>query len=340
MLPTMDDIARECGVSKMTVSRVLAGRQGASKAMREKVLAVAKEFNYENNILASNFAQRRSGFIGVATPFEGLVGSTYLAEIFKGFQQVLSDSVWDFALFDILSPSFSDGSKLEKLVRSRKVEGLLVVAPHTHEQFFSTITDLHLLLVAVGETVARPDVSCVACDDGQGITLACEHLYALGHRLIGFVEGPGDLTSAQRRKKAYIEFCRRKQLKLPRDFVQAGAYTVESGRLAGLQLFGLEHRPTAVIAANDMMAFGLLEALRSTGLEVPRDVSIVGFDDLRSEIERYPKITTVHQPVVEMAVRAAQMLVQAMETGQKPSERIVLPVHLVERASTSPPTEL
>ena len=333
----MDDIARECGVSKMTVSRVLAGRPGASSAMREKVLSVAKQFNYENNVLAANFAQRRSGFVGVATPFEGLLGSSYLADVFKGFQQVISDSTWDFALFDVLSPTFSDGSKLEKLYRSRKVDGLLVVAPHTNDGFLETLADLDILLVIVGEMMASSSASCVVCDDTQGIELACDHLFELGHRQIAFVGGPQNLATARRRQAAYISFCRGQNLRLPAEFTQAGAYTRESGRQAGLKLLSVRNRPTAVVAANDMMAFGVIDAARELHLAVPQDVSVVGFDDLSSTGERYPLITTVHQPVVEMAARAAGLLVGAMETDHKPDQRIMLPVHLVKRATTAPP---
>ena len=338
MHPTMEDIARECGVSKMTVSRVLAGRPGASSAMRKKVLSVAKQFNYENNVLAANFAQRRSGFVGVATPFEGLIGSSYLADVFKGFQQIMSDSVWDFALFDILSPTFSDGSKLEKVYRSRKVEGLLLVAPHVDDEFLETLADLDILLVAVGEMASSAKVSCVVCDDAQGIELACNHLLGLGHRRIAFVGGPQHLATARRRQAAYLKYCHGQKLRLPGEFMQAGAYTRESGRQAGLKLLSAKTRPTAVVAANDMMAFGVIDAARELRLAVPQDLSVVGFDDLSSTGERYPLITTVHQPVVEMAARAAGLLVSAMETGHKPDQRIMLPVHLVRRATTTHPS--
>ena len=333
----MDDIARACGVSKMTVSRVLAGRRGASGAMREKVLSVAKQLDYESNILASNFAQRRSGFVGVATPFEGLLQTNFLAMVFRGFQQVLRDSQWDFALFDILSPSFSDGSKLEKLYRSRKVDGLLVVAPHLDDQFLATLTDLKILLVVVGEMVTSSNVSCVACDDYQGITLACDHLYSLGHRRIAFVSGPPDLASARRRENAYVEFCRQRDLRLPGAFIHMGDYTMRSGHAAGMALLSAKKRPTAIIAANDMMAFGLIECARKLKIGVPAGVSIVGFDDLPMSAEIFPPLTTVHQPVSEMASRAAQLLVNAFDTGRRPEERIVLPVHLVQRASTAAP---
>jgi DNA-binding LacI/PurR family transcriptional regulator len=104
-----------------------------------------------------------------------------------------------------------------------------------------------------------------------------------------------------------------------------------------LKLLSSKTRPTAVVAANDMMAFGLVEAARELKLDVPRQISIVGFDDLSSSGERDPMITTVHQPVVEMAARAARLLVHSLETGHKPDQRIVLPVHLVRRASTAPP---
>lgn len=336
---TMEDLARECGISKMTVSRVLRGRSGVSPATRDKVLIAAKRHNYELNALAQNFARRRSGFIGVATPFEGLIGSNYFAEIFKGFQRVLRDTEWDFALFDTLSPSFSDAGKLEKLYRARRVDGLLVVAPHANDAFLDTLAALRIPLVVVGETVASLNVGSVACNDYEGIELLCSHLFSLGHRRIAFVGGPQDLTSAKRRERAYIEFCRSRNLEVPAGFVHVGDYTMRSGREAGLFLLRAETRPTAIIAANDMMAFGVIESAHELDINVPREVSIAGFDDLPTAVERYPSLTTVHQPVAEMAERSAQLLVDALSSSQLSNSQITFPVSLVTRNSTTVPAQ-
>lgn len=335
MPSTMQDIARECGLSMMTVSRVLRGQGYVSAAARDKVLKTAKHLDYELNTLAQNFARKRSGVIGVAAPFAGLIGSHYFGEIFQGFQRVFDDNDRHFALFDTLSTSFNEGGKLEKLYRTRKVEGLLVVAPSANDKFLDTFTDLRIPLVVVGKTVTNPKICCVGCEDYQGIESACAHLFALGHRKIGFVGGPTIFSVAHRREQAYLDFCKKKKLAVSDGFLQRGDYSMRSGREAGAALLGLKSRPTAILAANDMMAFGLMESARERGVAIPDEVSIAGYDDLPTAADRFPSLTTVHQPVVEMAERSARLLLDWLETGRAPGGQITLPTSLVERASTA-----
>ena len=137
----MMDIARECNITKMTVSRVLSGHPGVKASTRKKVLEAAKRLNYEVNVLAKNFNFNRSGFVGVATPFLGLLGSPYFAEAFKGFRAGLAETNLDFALYDTDSDLFNDGSKLARLWRQRRVDGLLIVALHTYDQFLDTLAN-------------------------------------------------------------------------------------------------------------------------------------------------------------------------------------------------------
>ncbi len=339
MHATMDDIARECGVSKMTVSRVLTGHPAVSGPTRDKVLAIAQRLKYEVNTQAQNFARKRSGFIGVATSFKGLLGSNYFAELFDGLQSVLSESAWDFALFDTLSPSFNDGEKLARLHRQRKVDGLLVVAPHTDDRFLETLSDLQVPLVVIGEKTREENVCSIFCDDQKGITDLCSHLYSLGHRRIAYVSGPQFLMSSKRRKAAYLEFCRKKNLENPNWFVQPGDYRMRSGREAGLKLLDGDkgEPPTAIIAANDLMAYGIMESARELETPIPGRISIVGFDDLPSASEHYPALTTVHQPVVEMARRGAEILLDAVDRGELATGHIEMEVSLVLRQSTAPP---
>ena len=329
----MGDIARECGVSLMTVSRALANRKDVSVQTRKKVLAAAKRLNYEVNSLATNFANGRSEVVGIATPFRSMIGSDYFGEIVQGFQQVFKDKMWDFSLFDILSPSFDDGHKLEKLYRARRVDGLLVVAPG-NMTFLSTLLQLRIPLVVIGESVASPNICSVACDDAQGIDLLCSHLFSIGHRRIAFVGGPHSHSNAKQREKAYIDFCRNKQLS---PIVKAGDYTMESGRAAGLSLLKSAKRPTAIVAANDMMAFGVIETAHELKISVPDKVSVAGFDDLPMASVRFPRLTTVHQPVFEMAEYGARQLERSLTSTHEPlKDRIVLPVSLVIRESTKP----
>lgn len=335
MPSTMQDIARECGLSMMTVSRVLRKKGYVSAATRDKVLKTAERLDYEFNTLAQNFARKRSGVIGVAAPFAGLIGSHYFGEIFKGFQRVFDEDDRHFALFDTLSTSFNEGGKLEKLYRSRKVEGLLVVAPSANDKFLDTFSDLRIPLVVVGKTVTNPKICCVGCDDYGGIQSACAHLFSLGHRKIGFVGGPMIFSVAQRREQAYVDFCGMKKLPVSPGFLQRGNYTMRAGREAGRMFFQAKNRPTAIVTANDMMAFGLMESAREFGVTIPDEVSLAGYDDLPTAGDRFPALTTVHQPVVEMAERSARLLLDWLETGLAPAGQFTLPTALVERESTA-----
>jgi LacI family transcriptional regulator len=332
---TMDDISKECGLSKMTVSRVLTGRGVVSAKTKALVLKACKRLKYEINTLASNLSSNRSGFIGIATPFEGLIGSNYFYEIIKGFQLVLKESAYDYALFDTLQDSFNDGIKLAKLFHQRKVDGLLVVAPHTNDHFLNTLADLRVPLVVVGENQPSKSICMVSCDDARGITLLCQHLISLGHRRIAYVGGPKDLSSARRREEAYVNFCHVKGMDIPEGFIQPGDYTMRSGRTAGLALLTSKPTPTAIIAANDLVAYGVMESARQLNLQIPHDISIAGFDDLPTASERCPSLTTIHQPICEMAQMGASLLQDALKAGLIPSGQTQMKVSLVVRESTA-----
>lgn len=330
MLTTMSDIARECGVSPMTVSRALANRKDVSAKTRKRVLAAAKRLNYEINSLATNFAKGRSHVIGIATPFRYMIGSDYFGEMIQGFQNVFREEKWHFSLFDVLSPAFDNGHKLEKLYRARRVDGLLVVAPGNTE-FLSTLVHLHIPLVVVGESVESANICSVACNDAQGIELLCTHLYSLGHRHIAFVAGPHERVSAKSREEAYRAFCRSKKL-VP--MIKAGDYTMQSGREAGFSLLKAAKRPTAIVAANDMMAFGVIETAHELKISVPGKISVTGFDDLPMASARFPRLTTVRQPVIEMAEYAARQLERSLMSDQLPKkDRIIFAVSLAVRES-------
>lgn len=339
MHATMDDIARECGLSKKTVSRVFADSDAVKPATREKVLAAAKHLHYELNVMARNLTQNQAGFIGVATPFAALLGGSYFAEAIRGFRRgITDDSGFIFALFDTNSDAFNNGEKLAKLYRQRRVDGLLVVALHTHDRFLATLEKLHVPMVVVGEKPASPSTACsVYCDDERGISMLCSHLYSLGHRHIGFVGGPTEYSTAIRREQAYLRFMRSKKVKNVSGFVQQGDFSLRSGRTAVTALLQIRPRPTAIVAANDTMAFGVMEGIRALGLRIPEDVSVAGFDDDPSASEHAPSLTTIHQPIFEMSELSARKLFDAIGTGTVPTGIIQMEPTLVIRESTAPP---
>ena len=331
----MEDVARACGVTKKTVSRVFAGSAAVKASTREKVLEAAKRLNYEFNTLAQNFSAKRSRFIGVATAFNQLAGTSYFGELIRGFASVLNETEMDLALFDTDTDSFNHGEKLAKLYRQRRVDGLLVVAPHTYDRFLDTLEKLHVPMIVVGVQPSCRDVCSVSYDDVRGIQLICSHLYGLGHRRIAFVAGPAFVTTSEHRKQAYVDFCREKRLECPPEYLQPGSFSIQTGREAARYLLALQPRPSAIVAGNDLMALGVIEVARDLGLRVPEDISVAGFDDLPVGGERPLRLTTIHTPVVEMGQRSALILINALRQGKLPAGNTVLDVSLVERQSTA-----
>ena len=339
MHTTMEDIARECGVTKMTVSRVLAGRDGVKKSTRDNVLAAASRLNYEINALAQSFNSNRSGFVGIAIPFDGLLGTSYFKDAVNGFRRVLDDTVFSFSLFDTNSESFNNGEKLGKLYRQRRADALLLLAVHTTDRFLEPLEDLQVPMVVVGERVDRPNVCSVSCRDRHGMRQICDHLFKLGHHRIAFVEGPREFSTATRRKEGFVESCLEKGFEIPDAYFQQGHYNTHGGREAGRILLRQNPRPTAIIAANDAMAYGVYQSARELGLRIPEDVSIAGFDDETAAADMFPSLTTVHQPVSEMGEEAARILLEAISGSTLPMGQKVLDVTLMLRESTAPPLE-
>ena len=145
-----------------------------------------------------------------------------------------------------------------------------------------------------------------------------------------------DLATALGRRQAYEDFCREHQLEVPAS-IHSGDYCLESGRVAGLHLLRSPTRPTAVIAANDAMAFGVMQSAHQLGLSVPQDLSVVGFDDMGQAEAWSPALTTVNQPIQEMARLAAKILLEAVEKNSVPTAQVMLDVRLIKRDSTAPP---
>ncbi|WOO43349.1 LacI family DNA-binding transcriptional regulator [Rubellicoccus peritrichatus] len=330
----MEDIARECGVSKMTISRVLNGKKnGVSDSKRDEILAVADRMKYRTNRLAKSFFSNRSGFIGLALPFEGLLGSYYFARLVSGIQDALKDSEWELALFDTLSESFDDGQKLASLYLEKRVDGLIAIAPHYDDKFVESITEEEIPILVAGEPALDDAVLTVNLDDEAGIEILFDHLRKKGHKDIGFISGPDNVLSAQTREAAYRMLMSRHRLLVKNEWIIKAAYSREEARNKSLKFLTRKELPTAMIAANDSMALGFLDAAIIRGIKVPDAISIVGFDDLQESASSYPKLTTVHQPIRRLGCEATRTLINWINNGQRPEPLPGIPAKLVIRQS-------
>ena len=335
---TMGDIARVTGLSPMTVSRVLSNGGSVSEAKRKLVLAAAKRLNYHVDIIARQLRAQHTFQLGIVAPFRGLVGTVYFGHILQGIQQALTGTDYHIALFDSLSEDFNDVRKCVNLCHERRVGGLIVVAPGLSARFPKTFANLHMPIILVGSSPLQHGISFVDVDNYGGACEMTQHIIDLGHTKIGFIGGRNDLRDAKQRESGFRHTLAKHHLPVVDEWIVEGEYETRKAFQLSMSLLAKSPRPTAIFAANDLMAYGVIDAARILGLEVPEELSVGGFDDLEAAAEFVPALTTVAQPMVDLGRVAAQYLLEVLNMAEPPGVMHKrLPARLVVRSSTAPP---
>lgn len=335
---TMGDIARATGLSPMTVSRVLSNRGSVSEAKRKRVLAAAKRLNYHVDIIARQLRAQHTFQLGIVAPFQGLIGTVYFGHILQGIQQVLTGTDYHIALFDSLSEDFNDVRKCVNLCHERRVGGLIVVAPGVSARFPETFANLQMPIIVVGSTLGQHGISYVDVDNYGGACEMTQHMIQLGHTKLGFIGGRNDLRDANQRESGFRHTLAKHHLPVVDEWIVEGEYETRKAFQLSMSLLAKSRRPTAIFAANDLMAYGVVDAARILGLKVPEDLSVGGFDDLEASAEFVPALTTVAQPMMDLGRVAARYLLEVLNMAEAPGilhKR--LPARLVPRSSTAPP---
>jgi LacI family transcriptional regulator len=326
---TIRDVAERAGVSVATVSKVLNGRYGVSAATLAHVQAVIDELGYQSSIVASSLRSHRTNVVGILVadlePFS--------TELLKGAARAVRDTPYELVVYSAGGRA-ADRVGWERRYLSRLggtlIDGALLVTP--------TVIDAQVgfPVVAVDPHTGDSGVPIVASDNLHGARLATEHLLELGHRRIGFVAGRPDLESARLRRKGYELALTDAGIPVDLDLVVNGDFEQEPSREAARELLLRPQPPSAIFAANDLSALGVLAAATTLGLDVPADLSIVGFDSIPESVMAEPPLTTVEQSIQLMGRRAVDMLL-ALLAGAEVPQRLTLPTRLVLRRSTAAP---
>jgi LacI family transcriptional regulator len=303
---TIHDVAARAGVSVATVSRVLNGKEVVREETLRQVLDAAKALSYVPNVAARSLSNRRSQTIGIVLPD---VHGEFFSEVIRGV-----DVAARAARYHILvSGSHSDlGEVLEVLETMRgRVDGLIVMAPDAALASLHESLPSGLPLVLLNSTADGRDA--ITIDNYGGAQAMMRHLAGLGHERIAFIKGPAQNADARERLRGFRDAMHGLGVPATRSLELAGDFTEESGHRAARKILKLEPRPTAIFAANDSMAVGALAALAEAGLEVPREMSVTGFDDI--PIARYvaPPLTTIRVDIADLGRRAFGLLLGAIE---------------------------
>lgn len=331
---SIKDLGRLAGVHPSTVARVLNGdpRQRVSDDVRERILALAAEHGYRPNRLARSLRTKRSSVIGALIPD---IANPFFALLFRGIEDALAER--DFSV--ILANTDDDAVREDRgvaMLQGRQVDGLILATARRHDPVIARLMVERVPLVLVNRHTEPIPPNAVVPADYAGSMSAVAHLAGLGHRRIAHIAGSDEMSTGAARRSGYCDALDHHHIPLDPDLLVIGSYREPGGYAAMRQLLALSDPPTAVFAVNDLAAAGAIRATREAGLDVPRDISVVGFNDLSTVVSTVPSLTTLRLPVHAMGAAAAEQLLAQILNGTAPTEPVILPVTLVVRGSTAP----
>jgi len=336
--PTINDVARVAAVSKKTVSRVINRSPLLGDETRARVQAVIDELGYIPNPQARALALRRNFLIGLV---HDNPNAQTVMNVQQGMLEALHDTEFEMVVRPVDRGSATMLADLRHFLERQRPYGVLLMPPISENDLVArACREIGCRYVRMGSAMLDEPQHVVASNDREAVRGAVDHLIAQGHRRIGLIGGPHGFRSARERRSGFEDALAGAGITLPRSFIADGNYTFESGLTAAERLLDLMPRPTAIFSSNDEMAAGVVHAVRMRGLDVPRDLSIVGFDDTPIAAHVWPPLTTVRWPIASMARSAALKLIAGADDGSDLVEEPSLFLStLIRRASVSPPAD-
>lgn len=329
---TIFDVAREAGVSYATVSRVINNKDHVKPEKRERVLRAMTRLGYVVNQQARSLAGGKSQVIGLVVPG---VDSSYIGEIIRGIDEELASASYDLMLYTTHRRKTRESTYVATLTQGL-ADGLLLVLPRDPGAYMDALRWRGFPFVVIDHQGLDDTGPAVCATNRQGGYDAARYLIELGHRRIGFITGTLDVRCSTDRLAGYRAALSEFGLPLDPALVREGDFQQPDGYRGARELLALPDPPTAIFSSNDVMAFGVMEAVRECGLRIPGDISIVGFDDIPQATHVNPQLTTVRQPLEKMGRLAARMLLELIGNPRSEAARIELPTELIVRDSCRP----
>ena len=338
--PTINDVARIAGVSKKTVSRVINRSPLLNDDTRKKVEDVIGQLGYVPNPQARALALGRNFLVGLV---HDNPNAQTVMNVQQGMLEAIRDSEFEMVVRPVDRGSATMLEDLRLFLERQRLFGVLLMPPISENDAVAKLcSNLGCRYVRMGSAELDTPDHMVASNDREAVHEATQYLIAQGHRRIGLVAGPHGFRSARERRLGFEDAMRDAGISLPRSMIAEGNYTFESGLIAAERLLDVVPRPTAIFSSNDEMAAGVIHAACQRGWTVPRDLSVIGFDDTPIAAHMWPPLTTVRWPIASMARSAALKLIAGIadnddEAGvQEPSMFLST---LIRRSSVAPPID-
>jgi LacI family transcriptional regulator len=332
---TSRDVARLAHVSRTTVSFILNNVPGVSisAATRQRVLDAARKLNYSPNVAGRKLVSGKSYTIGLVlcqAP-EQIFTDAFLPQVILGVEQAAMQQGFHVLLKPV-DPNDTGG--YARLITENHVDGILLSGPRQDDQALMRLHQQGVPILLMGQ-LPQTDIPFVDVNAAAGAELAVQHLIGLGHRYIGMItNAPLDYTSAQQRREGYVKALKKAKLPLNKALIRAGNYTPASGYQAMQALLQVMPRPTAVFVASDVVALGAIRAIKQAGLDLPRDVAMVGFDDIPLAEFYDPPLTTIRLPAFGLGWAGGERLIRLIQGEGLNDTSLLLESKLIPRQSS------
>ena len=329
---TLEDVAKQAGVSRSTVSRVVNDDPNVNENVRKRVKDVIRSTGYHPHAAARSLASQHSNMIGLVLPrsVSSFFTDPYFPRLTQGVAQACNQLNYTLALF-LMDTNEDEKRIFPRISRKGLLDGLLLQTAGKADRLTERLTKSDLPMVIAGRPFQANGVSYIDVDNVMAAYGAVRHLIHNGYRRIGTITGIMDSTTGIDRMEGYQNAIREQGWEVDESLIAEGDFTEKSGYLAMKHL--LPARPDAIFAASDTMAIGAIRATRESGLRVPQDIAFVGFDDL--PIASHPEfnLTTIRQPIMQFGAKAVETLIDLIKNGTKPSRRIIMDTELIIRES-------
>jgi LacI family transcriptional regulator len=334
---TLDEVAALAKVSPMTVSRVVNGQGKVRDTTRDRVMRAVRELGYTPNLAASALATAQDTRVAMIYTNPS---SAYLRELLVGALRGASRTAAQLVI-DTWDSLGAGAQRQAARALARRVAGVILPPPLCESKaIVSEFLEAEIPVVAIASGRFHQDISCVRIDDFRASKDITLHLIAAGHRRIGYIKGNPNQTASVRRFEGFLSAMAQAGIEVDENLVESGFFTYRSGLEASEKLLSHPRAPTAICAANDDMAAAVVSVAHRRGMDVPRDLSIVGFDDTSAATTVWPELTTIRQPIAAMADSAVDILMRNIRRKDKSMRTVVdhlVPHELVERDSVAPP---
>ncbi|OQY34500.1 MAG: hypothetical protein B6241_04320 [Spirochaetaceae bacterium 4572_59] len=331
-MPTIHDIAKLSGISKSTVSRVISKQGYVKKETREKVEKAMKELNYTPNYIARGMRTHKSSAIGLFIPDND---NPFYSELFKGVEQVTRKAGYMNLVCHTDEDPKTELFYINELLK-RQIDGIIFCTYNRSHEGLRYLKEVaaNIPIIFMDPLFGDQGFSSVVSDGYTGSKMAVNYLYERGCSNIAYIKGSRIHAVTNERCKGYSDGLKEQGNKVLRQNVYEGDFSMESGRNAVKYFLSLDKKPDAIMAATDVMAIGALKELRKSGVKVPEDIKLIGFDNIPLAELVEPALTTVAQPIKDLGINAAELLLKKIQNSATPNQQVVMQCSIIERDST------